>query len=117
LKLARIVAVVAMSVSFSSIAPALADPSPAHNPNTSIWTFHCSRGAETLSFQSIAIAQSASISGHVVDGRGTQIFTHVEVNGQVVYDTPGQSHRSDLWTCTIDELTGVIAQVALTPRG
>ena len=60
---------------------------------------------------------TGTISGHVVDGRGTQIFTHVEVNGQVVYDTPGQSHRSDLWTCTIDELTGVIAQVALTPRG
>ena len=117
MKLARIVAVVVMSASLSSIAPALADPSPTHNPNTSIWTFHCNRGAEALSFESIGIVQSAHISGQIVDGRGASIFTHVEVNGQVVYDTPGQAHRSDLWTCTIEELTGVVAQVALTPRG
>jgi hypothetical protein len=116
-KLARIIAVVVTSVSLSSIAPALADPPPTHNPNTSIWTFHCSRGAEELSFESIGIVQSAQISGQIVDGRGVSIFTHVEVNGQVVYDTPGQANRSDLWTCTIEELTGVVAQVALTPRG
>jgi hypothetical protein len=117
MKLARIVAAVVISVSLTSIAPALADPPPTHNPNTSIWTFHCSRGVETLSFQSIGIVQSAQISGQIVDGGGTQIFTHVEVNGQVVYDIPGQADRSDLWTCTIEELTGVVAQVVVTPRG
>ena len=56
-------------------------------------------------------------SGQIVGGKGVVIFTHVEVDGQVVYDTPGQAHRTDLWTCTIEELTGVVAQVALTPRG
>ena len=117
MKLARIVAVVVLSVSFSSIAPALADPPPTHNPNTQLDTFHCSRGAETLSFQTISIAHSASISGHVVDGGGVLVFTHVEVNGQVVYDTPGQANRSDLWTCTIEGFSGVVAQVFLTPRG
>jgi hypothetical protein len=116
MKLARIVAVVVMSVSFSSIAPAMADPSPTHNPNTSVFTFDCSRGSETLHFEAIAIAQSQSISGHVVDGKGSVVFTHVEVDGQVVYDTPGQADRSDLWTCTIEELTGVVVQVFVTPR-
>ncbi|HEX5937138.1 MAG TPA: hypothetical protein VFZ75_05540 [Actinomycetota bacterium] len=117
MKLARIVPVIVLSVSLSSVAPALADPPPTNNKNTSTFAFRCSRGAETMSFQAIAIAQSASISGHVVDGRGTVIFTHIEVNGQVIYDAPGQADRSELWTCTIDELAGVVVQVFLTPRG
>ena len=116
MKLARIVAVVVMSVSLSSIAPALADPSPTNNPNTSIFTFDCSRGTETLSFAAIAIGQSQSISGHLLDGPGTVVFTHIEVDGQVIFDSPGQAGRSDVWTCTIEELTGVIVQVFLTPR-
>jgi hypothetical protein len=97
--------------------PALADPPPTHNPNTVVETFHCSRGAETLSFQAIGISQSAQIALQLLDGNGVVIFTHVEVNGQVVYDIPGQADRSDLWTCTIEGFTGVIAQVFLTPRG
>lgn len=117
MKLARFVVVIVLSVSLSSVAPALADPPPTNNKNTSTFAFHCSRGPETLSFQAIAIAQSASISGHVVDGRGTVTLTHIEVNGQVVYDRPGQANRTDLWTCTIDDLAGVVVQVFLTPRG
>jgi hypothetical protein len=46
---------------------------------------------------------------------GVVIFT-VEVDGQVVYNVPGQADPSDLLTCTIEGFTGVIAQVFLTPR-
>jgi len=45
------------------------------------------------------------------------MYTHVEVNGQVVYDRPGQAGRTDLWTCTIEGFTGVVAQMFVTPRG
>jgi hypothetical protein len=96
--------------------PAMADPPPSHNPNTSVWTFDCSRGSETRTFQAIAILQSASIAGQRLDGTGVVIFMHVEVNGQVVYDIPGQAGRSDLWSCTIAELPGVVADMLLTPR-
>jgi hypothetical protein len=115
--LARIVAVAVVSVSLLSSAPALADPPPEHNPNTVVWTFHCSRGGETLSFQAIGISQSAQIALQLLDETGIVTFTHVEVNGQVVYDIRGQADRSDLWTCTIEGFAGVIAQVFLTPRG
>ena len=117
MKLARIVAVAVVSVCLLSSAPALADPPPTHNRNTVIWTFHCSRGADTLSFEAIGISQSAQIALQLLDRNGVVVFTHVEVNGQVAYDVPGQAHRSDLWTCTIEGFTGVIAQVFLTPRG
>jgi hypothetical protein len=96
--------------------PAMADPPPSHNPNTSVFTFDCSRGSETLTFQAISILQSAAIAGQRLDGNGVVVFMHVEVNGQVVYDIPGQAGRSDLWSCTIAELPGVVADMLLTPR-
>jgi hypothetical protein len=111
MRLIRAISVVAaVSVSLLLGAPALADPPPASNPNTVIWTFHCSRGAETSSFQAISIQQNAAIALQLLDGTGVVVFTHVEVNGQVVYDIPGQADRSDLWTCTVDQLgPGVVA--------
>ena len=113
LRLGIILAIVAVPLLASS--PAMADP-PSTNPNISIFTFDCSRGSETQTFQAIAILQSASIAGQRLDGTGVAIFMHVEVNGQVVYDVPGQAGRSDLWSCTIAELPGVVADMLLTPR-
>jgi hypothetical protein len=118
MKLIRAIAVVAViSVSLLLGVPALADPPPASNPNTVVWTFHCSRGAETSSFQAISIQQNAAIALQLLDGTGVVVFIHVEVNGQVVYDVPGQADRSDLWTCTVDQLgPEVMAQVFVTSR-
>jgi hypothetical protein len=96
--------------------PAMADP-PTSNPNGNVLTFSCVRGAEAQNFQAIGILQSAQISGQRLDGTGVVIFKRIEVNGQVVYDVPGQAGRSDLWTCSIAEVPGVIVTVMLTPRG
>jgi hypothetical protein len=95
--------------------PAMADPPPT-NPNGNVFTFDCGRGSETQTFQAIGIFQSAQIAGQRLDGQGVVIFTHAEVNGQVVFDIPGQAGRPDLWTCTIAEAPGLIVDVLLTPR-
>ena len=113
----RVILVGLLATALTSASPALADPPATHNKNTVVDTFHCSRGAEARTFQTIAILQSAQIALQLVDGNEVVIFTHVEVDGQVVYDIPGQADRSDLWTCTIEAFTGVVAQVFLTPRG
>lgn len=41
---------------------------------------------------------------------------HIEVDGQVVFDVPGQAGRSDLWSCTIAEIPGAEVDPLLTPR-
>jgi hypothetical protein len=113
LRLGTILAIVA--VPLLAGAPAMADPPP-NNPNTSIFTFDCSRGSETQIFQAIGILQSAQIAGQRLDGHGVIVFSHIEVNGQVVFDVPGQAGRPDLWSCTISEASGVIVNAFLTPR-
>jgi hypothetical protein len=118
MRLARRVAVV--TVAFASLllgSPALADPPLEQNPNAGVFTFHCTRGTETQTFETISIVQNAAIALQLVDGTGAIMYTHVEVNGQVVYDRPGQAGRTDLWTCTIEGFTGVVAQMFVTPRG
>jgi hypothetical protein len=95
--------------------PAMADPPPT-NPNGSVFTFDCTRGSETQIFQAMGISQSAQIAGQRLDGQGVIVFTHIEVNGQVVFDVPGQAGRPDLWSCTISEAAGVIVYAFLTPR-
>jgi hypothetical protein len=105
-----------IAVTLLASVPAMADPPPSHNPNTSVFTFDCSRGSETRGFQAIAILQSASIAGQLLDGKGVIVFVHIEFNGQVVFDVPGQSGRSDLWSCTIAEAPGAVVVVLLTPR-
>lgn len=82
--------------------PALADPPPEQNPNAGVFTLHCTRGAEAQTLETISIVQSAAIALQLLDGTGVIMYTHVEVNGQVVYDRPGQAGRTDLWTCTIE---------------
>jgi hypothetical protein len=114
LRIGTLLAVVALPLLAS--APALADPPPT-NPNISILTFGCSRGSETQTFQAVGILQSLQIAGQRLDGHGVVIFTHIEDNGQVVFDIPGQSGRSDLWSCTVAELgPEVVFDVLLTPR-
>ena len=106
------------AVSFVLLAgtPAIADPPPT-NPNATIFTVACTRGAETLSFQMVVIVQNNSIAGQLVDGNGVAIVVHAEVNGQVVYDVRGQSARPDLWTCSIAQFPpGVVVKLFVTPR-
>ena len=118
MKLIRAIAVVAV-VSGSLLwgAPALADPPFGQNKNAGVFIFDCTRGPETQTFETISIVQSAAIALQLQDGTGVIMYTHVEVNGQVVYDRPGQAGRTDLWTCTIEGVTGVVAQMFVTPRG
>jgi hypothetical protein len=94
---------------------ALADPPPS-NPNANVLTFDCSRGSELVTFQAVGILQSLSVAGQRLDGTGAVVFTHIEIDGQVVFDVPGQAGRSDLWSCTIAEIPGSSATVLLTPR-
>jgi hypothetical protein len=107
-------AIVALTL-FASV-PAMADPPPASNPNTSVFTFDCRRGSETRMFQAIAIFQSAAIAGQLLDGNSVIVFTHIEDDGQVVFDVPGQRGRPDLWTCTIEGAPGAVVIARLTPR-
>jgi hypothetical protein len=111
----RVAAVTVASASLLLGAPALADP-PDQNPNAGVFIFHCTRGAETQTFETTSIVQSAAIALQLRDGTGIIMYTHVEVNGQVVFDRPGQAGRTDLWTCTIEGVTGVVAQMFVTPR-
>jgi hypothetical protein len=113
----RVLFVALVATVLTSASSALADPPPENNPNAGVFTFHCTRGAETQSFETISIVQSAAIALQLLDGTGVIMYTHVEVNGQVVYDRPGQAGRTDLWTCTIEGFTGVVAQMFVTPRG
>ena len=117
MKLIRAIAVVAVVlVSVLWGVPALADPPIGQNPNAGVLIFHCIRGAETQTFEAITIEQNAAIAAQLLDGTGVIMFTHVEVNGQVVYDRPGLAAQSDLWTCTLEGATGVVAQMLVTPR-
>ena len=117
MRLLRIGALVAI-VTFllSAAAPAMADP-PSTNPNASPATFICVRGSETLTFQAVGILQSAQIAGQRLDGHGVIVFTRLVVDGQVVFDVPGQAGRSDIWSCTVVENPSVLLDAFLTPRG
>jgi hypothetical protein len=54
----------------------------------------------------------------VLDGTSVVKFVHLEVGGQVLFDSPGQAGRPDLWTCEIAEFPpNSIAIVFLSPRG
>ena len=118
MRVARRVSVVTVaSASLLLGSPALADPPLEQNPNAGVFTFQCTHGAETQTFETISIVQSAAIALQLMDGTGVITYTHVEVNGQVVHERPGQAGRTDLWTCTIDGVTGVVAQMFVTPRG
>jgi hypothetical protein len=104
-----------VSFSLYVAAPAMADPPPT-NPNVSVLSFDCHRGSETQAFQAVGILQSLQIAGQRLDGTGVVVFVHAEVDGQVLFDIPGQSGRADIWTCSIAEVPGLVVDVLLTPR-
>jgi hypothetical protein len=57
------------------------------------------------------------IDAQLLVGNGVIVFTHIDFNGQVVFDVPGQAGRPDLWSCTIAEAPGAVVVAALlTPR-
>ena len=99
----------------SGAAPALADP-PLTNPNANPLTFICVRGSETVTFQAVGILQSATIAGQRLDGTGVIVFTRLVVDGEVIFEVPGQAGRSDIWSCTVAEDPSVLLDAFLTPR-
>ena len=113
LRIGTLLAIVAVSLLAGT--PALADPPPS-NPNIDVFTFTCIRGSETQTFQAVGIAQSAQIAGQRLDGKGVIVFVRLEVNGQVLFEVPGQAGRSDVWSCSIAEKPGWVVNAFLTPR-
>lgn len=113
LRIGTLLAIVALPLLAN--APAMADPPPT-NPNADILTFGCSRGSATQTFQAVGMEQSAQIAGQRLDDHGVVIFMRVEINGQVIFEVPGQAGRSDLWSCSVAEIPGALVQVLLTPR-
>jgi hypothetical protein len=111
----RLLVGVILALAVTSASPALGDP-PATNKNTSVFTFTCTRGVETTTFQAVAIAQSQSIAGHLLDGTASVHFVQIIDNGQLIFEVPGQLDRPDLWSCTIAEAPGATVLVFLTPR-
>ena len=95
--------------------PAAADPPPT-NKNVNVLTFHCVRGEEQVSFQAVGILQSAQVAGQLVVGTGVIVFTRIIVDGQVVFEIPGQVDRPDLWSCSIEEVSGAFVNALVTPR-
>ena len=106
---------VVLAMAVASTSPALADPPPA-NKNASVLTFNCARGTETTSFQAVGIAQSRQLAGQVLDSTAVVVIVRIFVDGQVVFEIPGQVGRPDLWTCSIAEVPGGVGEVFLTPR-
>jgi hypothetical protein len=106
---------VVLAMAVASTSPALADPPPA-NKNASVLTFNCARGTETTSFQAVGIAQSRQLAGQVLDSTAVVVIVRIFVDGQVVFEIPGQIGRPDLWTCAIAEVPGGVGEVFLTPR-
>ena len=104
-----------VAVTLLASVPAMADPPPS-NPNTNVFTFDCRRGSEARTFQAVGILQNAAVAGQLLDGHGVIVFTHIEFDGQVVFDAPGQAGRPDLWSCTIAEAPGASVVAKLTPR-
>ena len=115
LRIGTLLAVVALPL--LAAAPAMADP-PSTNPNMNSSTFDCVRGSETLSFQAVSITQNQAIALQLVNSTDVVHIVHVTVNSQVVFDIPGQSERSDLWSCTASYVgPGVVLDVFLSRRG
>ena len=106
---------VVIALAVVSASPAMADP-PSSNKNTSVLTFNCARGTETTSFQAAGIAQSRQLAGQVLDSTAVVVIVRIFVDGQVVFQIPGQVGRPDLWTCAIAEVPGGVGEVFLTPR-
>lgn len=114
LRIATLATIVALPL--LAAAPAMADPPPT-NPNMLAATFDCVRGSETLAFQAVSITQNQAIAAQLVNSTDVVHIVHVTVNGQVVFDIPGQSGRPDLWSCSASFTDpGVVLTVFVSPR-
>ena len=113
LRLVRLATLATLVCAVLAASPAGADPG---NKNANVLTFDCMRGSEMTSFQAVGILQSAQIVGQLLDGTGVVVIVHIEIGGQVIFDVPGQAGRSDLWTCSVEEIPGSVSNVFLTPR-
>jgi hypothetical protein len=111
----RLVVGAFLALAVTSASPALADP-PSENKNTSILNFNCTRGTESTTFQAVGIAQSLQVAGQVLDDTAVVVLVQISLNGQVIFEVPGQLSRPDLWSCTIAEIQGSSALVFITPR-
>jgi hypothetical protein len=110
-----ILLLVTMALAIGSLTgPALADPPPG-NKNINPFTFDCTRGSESRHFVAIGIGQSAQIAGQIVGTNEVVMFVQLIDNGVVVFDIPGLSSSDTLWTCTIEEVPGVVVNVIIAP--
>jgi hypothetical protein len=89
---------------------------PITNKNAGPATFHCMRGSEHTTFVAVGITQSAAIAGQVLTNQSVVVFTRLLIDGQLIFEVPGQANRSDLWTCTVEEDPSVLVEAFLTPR-
>ena len=95
---------------------AIADP-PATNKNADPLTFLCTRGTDAIQFQAVGIRQSAQIAGQVLTDHSVIVFVRLIVNGQVIFEVPGQAGRTDLWSCAVLSNPGVFVDAFITPPG
>jgi hypothetical protein len=116
LRVLLLVGLVALFVA-SGTGSAIADP-PQSNKNVSPLTFDCARGSETRSFVAIGIGQSAQITGQIVGtSEVVMIVQIINDQGVVVFDIAALSSSDAVWTCTIEEIPGVVGEVLIMPRG
>jgi hypothetical protein len=111
----RALFILLFALAVTSASPAFADP-PSTNKNVSVLTFNCTRGTESTTFQAVGIAQSLQIAGQVLDGTSVVVIVQISLNGQVIFEIPGQLGRPDLWSCNIAEIPGGSGLVFITPR-
>jgi len=115
MKRASVLVLLMLVLTVAAAYPAAADPPPT-NKNANVLTFHCVRGEEQVSFQAVGILQSAQIAGQLLVKTGVIVFTRIIVDGQVVFEIPGQVDRPDLWSCSIEEVSGAFVNALVTPR-
>ena len=111
----RLVVSLVIASALISASPAFADP-PSTNKNVSPATFSCTRGTEQLQFEAVGIGQSAQIAGQVTTSNSVIVFVRLVINGQIIFEVPGQIGRSDLWSCAVTSNPGVFVDAFITPR-
>ena len=110
-----VLALTIAALTSSLTGPALADPPPG-NKNVNPFTFDCTRGTESRHFVAIGITQSLQIAGQIVGTSEVVVFVQLVYQGVVVFNIPGLAKSDGLWTCSIEEVPGLIAEVMITPR-
>ena len=94
-------------------------PSQTHQLRTRTQTlrrFSVRGGTEVIQFQAVGIRQSAQIAGQVLTDNSVIVFVRLIVNGQVIFEVPGQAGRADLWSCAVLSNPGVFVDAFITPH-